>query len=286
MMAEAVGYGVMMRKIVFIFLVAVIAAGCHNEPQLQYRTRYEQFRQLLNRSEDGFFCSYSFKKAAASFRARIAAGKVDLKKLEAVKAREDIENLNADQIMRYFGGAMYARVLYYRFISFLNDEELVEFNRYNLLAVARSLSGRFAENESELRDYDKNFPKRAPLGSVLKREMLLRLSQEGLSSYNPAGRAAVAATVRFLWKKSNPGFMLSTAPELKKLSPLVAAGAFHKAATVYAGPEELFNRSYRKFLPAITSYRLLAFIAFMRDVVDEKVDFFGEDARRRLLLLL
>jgi len=264
-----------------ILLLAIFLAGCQNEPQLQYSSRYARFVRLLSKQEMDLFFRYSFSEAGASFSSRLVSGKVDGKAYNSLKEREDIVNLEVDQVMRFFGGAVYGRVLYYRFIALLTTEELELFNRYNLLAVVRSLYGRFAQDDGFRKVFQESFPKRAPWEKEQKCELLFRASLAGLKIENPGGGVAPGKSNSFIWKGEVPELGFFNKPNI---AALLVVGHFRAAAA--ALQDSGLQKAFLQYRAAISRYRVLALVFFLRNVVDEKIDFFGESARRRLLLLL
>ena len=272
-----------------VVVTLVVLAGCHNEPQTQYKERYDRFLALLNASERAQVKEYRFERGSAMFAARLAAGQADKRVFAKLLTEENIEIFPPTRVFSFFGGSVYSRILYYRFISFAGQEELDHFNTGNLLAMAVSLNSRLSLGSSALHRFRAQFPKNAPLNDVGKILLLLRHSPGGVKASPRFFDLDREAIVRFLSIRPD---VLAAVEQVIGKTGLKYESLWEpgKAEAVVAGLPEDALQALRAVYPSsaasLKRFRIFMLTVFFRDVVDEKTDFFipGTWAELRLLL--
>jgi hypothetical protein len=266
-------------------VIAVLGSGCHNEPQLQYKERYDRFFSLLQSGEKTLFTGFEFPAAAAAFSARLQAGTADKTAFTALAAEENVELFSITNIFHYFGGAVYAKILYYRFIGFVTADELEAFNGYRLVEVARSLQQRLTGDAGLRRRFLALFPLERGYDTLGNAALVLRHYLAGSGKLTTHPEKDAAAAFIGLRQDVRDGIIALLAGrdvtaqgeawEMRETArTLLATGADRLAG--FRGPAAA----------SVFRYRLHALVVLMRDVLDEQIDYFTRGARLRLQSLL
>lgn len=277
----------MKKRFAVLAVVALLCAGCHNEPQLQYKNRFDRFLSLLDTGEKALVAEFEFPAAAAAFEKRLQAGSADKKTFISLAAGENVELFTNEKIFHYFGGSVYARILYYRFIGFVTGEELEAFNGYRLVEVARSLQERLGGDAGLRRRFLDMFPLERGYDTVGNAALLLRhyLAGSGKLASLPEKEAAVA----FIGMRQDVRDGIAALLTGRDLSAQGESWEMRQAvaALFRPGPERDRLETLRSQAAAsVFRYRLHAFVVLLRDVLDERIDFFTRKARLRLQSLL
>lgn len=274
-------------RFALLAVVALLGVGCHNEPQVQYRERYDRFMSLLDAGERAQVAGFEFSAAAAAFAQRLQAGTADKKAFMALAAGENVELFSTEKIFHYFGGSVYARILYYRFIGFVTADELEAFNSYRLVEVARSLQERLGGDAGLRRRFLAMFPLERGYDTVGNAALLLRhyLAAAGKLAALPEKAAAAV----FIGMRQDVRDGIAALLADRDLSAQGESWEMRQAvaALFRSGPELGRLEALRPQAAAsVFRYRLHALVVLLRDVLDERIDFFTREARLRLQSLL
>lgn len=135
------------------FALIFLLTGCFSEPEDRLGARLEGFLSILDSQEKAFVDSAEYGQAAKSLKNRLATSKELESRYHKLLNAENIEFFDVEHVLQFFDGSIRARAKLFRFVAFLNKEEVLAFNERRFADLARSLETRFSADPALQQTY-------------------------------------------------------------------------------------------------------------------------------------